>query len=227
MKDLSNWTDQGVSRPAWEELEVKIGTLEKSRAIWNETWSSSAEAKRASVVLSIMLKKVHSKIAVSKQSLFVNSSGSNEVFREDNMAKLSLNRTYPKSSFHCIQLIMVKTAPLTVLSSAQPESTREIVTTESTPSSGYSMPAGLELMPEDTEPLGTLFDVPADFDWVCSIFLLLTCGLPFAQHFRDLDLRADSIQDMFDSRVRPQVIPDQNWADFMQNIDDENDYYNI
>jgi len=45
-----------------KEQKERIIALEKSRAIWNETWSNSAESKKASVVLSIMLNKVHSKI---------------------------------------------------------------------------------------------------------------------------------------------------------------------
>jgi hypothetical protein len=39
-----------------------------------------------------------------------------------------------------------------------------------TPSSGREAPFGLDLPSADIEPLGAMFDVPTDFDWVWELF---------------------------------------------------------
>ena len=42
-------------------------------------------------------------------------------------------------------------------------------TQHTTPSSGFDAPLGFDFVPADMDPLGAMFDVPNDFDWVCCV----------------------------------------------------------
>jgi hypothetical protein len=76
-----------------KEQQEMINALENSRAIWNETWSISAEAKKGSVVLGIMLNKVRSGIRANLSSRCASSysMGTSEETRVDSLSQLSLN----------------------------------------------------------------------------------------------------------------------------------------
>jgi hypothetical protein len=75
--------------------QESINALEKSRAIWNETWSISAEAKKALVVLGIMLNKVQSRIGTAPSPRRVPSypAAAPEEARVDKLSSLSLDGT--------------------------------------------------------------------------------------------------------------------------------------
>jgi Fungal specific transcription factor domain len=76
-----------------EARQEKIDALDKSRVIWNQKWTVSAESKKAAMVLEIMLKKVQSGTGqVSASSLVPSSSfGGTGLNKIDGVSKLSLN----------------------------------------------------------------------------------------------------------------------------------------
>jgi hypothetical protein len=78
-----------------EERQEKVKALEKSREIWNQNWTVSAESKKAAMVLGIMLRKVY--LGVGASSLFSDAPNSTEraaaETRVEGVSGLSLNGT--------------------------------------------------------------------------------------------------------------------------------------
>jgi hypothetical protein len=88
------------------------------------------------------------------------------------------------------------------------------------PSSGLEMPLGFDFDSAEMGPLGAMFDVPNDFDWVCHYF----------HHTTQLFLRSqtENAQEMFDNQLLPRDVTEQNWPDLMEDFSaGNNDYYNV
>ncbi len=77
----------------FQERQEKIESLEKSRKFWTQKWTVSAESKKAAIVLSIMLRKVYSKVEARLSSSSVPNSTERPVAgtRVDGVSGLSLN----------------------------------------------------------------------------------------------------------------------------------------
>jgi hypothetical protein len=77
----------------FEERQEKIKALEKSRQIWNQDWTVSAESKKAAMVLGIMLRKVYSRVGASLSSSGAPNSAERAVVetRVEGASVLSLN----------------------------------------------------------------------------------------------------------------------------------------
>jgi hypothetical protein len=99
-------------------------------------------------------------------------------------------------------------------------------TENTTPSSGLEGPIGFDFISAELEPLGTMIDVPADFDWV-------SCPVIFQILLKFFDLfggkfRTYTPQDMFDTQLRPQDSAGPSWPDLMEDFATGNDgYYNF
>jgi hypothetical protein len=91
---LSHGTGKDSSpRESSEERQTRINALEKSRTIWNQKWTVSAESKKAAMVLEIMLKKVYAGVEANLSwSRAPNStSGATTERRVEGVSRLSLN----------------------------------------------------------------------------------------------------------------------------------------
>ncbi|KAE9364190.1 hypothetical protein N431DRAFT_354338 [Stipitochalara longipes BDJ] len=183
-RGFATHNNAGVSR---KEEQEKIDALEKSRLIWNKKWTVLAESKKAAMVLGIMLKKLQLGAGVRPSGNCEPNStfGAAEEGRLYGVSRLSLNdSTGPHR-----QVVDAVEPSVSMASSAD----------STTPSSGREAPLGLDFTSADMEPLGAMFDVPADFDW-----------------------------EMFDTHLRPQDTADQIWPDLMdQSIMANDNYYNF
>jgi hypothetical protein len=77
----------------FEERQEKLKALEKSREIWNQNWTVSAESKKAAMVLGIMLRKVYTGVGASLSSGGAPNSTERAVAetKVDGVSELSLN----------------------------------------------------------------------------------------------------------------------------------------
>jgi hypothetical protein len=76
-----------------DDRQERVNALVKSRAIWNQEWTVSAESKKAAMVLGIMLKKVQSGtgVGLSSTGAPTSTTGAAQGRRIDGVSSLSLN----------------------------------------------------------------------------------------------------------------------------------------
>jgi len=155
----------GVSNRAAQE---RIEALEKSRVIWNKKWTVLAESKKAAMVLGIMLKKLRS--GMGTESGFAN--GATEEGRLYGVSTLSLS-----GMISLIYLFAELTLPdpipqHQIVDAVEPSVSINGSSDSTTPSSGRNGSLRIDLTSASMEPLGAMFDMPTDFDWVWNLFRL-------------------------------------------------------
>lgn len=212
-----------------EDRQQRIDALERSRAIWNQKWTSSAESKKAAMVLGIMLKKVYAGSGTGLFSSHVPPSfGAAEERRMNGVSKLSLNGILCaptiNSGTNCSQIKHSFTARFSILSSPayhwgldQQKIQHRLLDLKHlyhlTSHQQKWSHLGRYLMCQLISTGYTfLFILWLGFwTWKCLVSVALILG-----------------KEMFDTQLRPQDIADHNWPDLMEEFTTGNDdYYNL